>query len=64
MYFYLFQDVNKQWRWNYRAANHKVIADSAEAYINKSDALHGISLVTANAASSRTYDETQKKYIN
>jgi uncharacterized protein YegP (UPF0339 family) len=45
MYFYLFQDANSQWRWNYRSANHKIIADSAESYVSKSDALLGISLM-------------------
>jgi uncharacterized protein YegP (UPF0339 family) len=64
MYFYLFQDANSQWRWNYRSANHKIIADSAESYVSKSDALHGISLIKSNAASSNIYDGTQKKWLN
>ena len=45
MYFYLYKDVSAQWRWRLVAANGKTIADSGEAYWNKSDALHGIQLV-------------------
>jgi uncharacterized protein len=45
MYFYLYKDRANQWRWTLYAANNKKIADSAEAYHNKQDAQHGISLV-------------------
>jgi uncharacterized protein YegP (UPF0339 family) len=45
MYFTIYVDVNHQWRWRLRAANHRVIADSAESYYNKTDCLSAISLV-------------------
>lgn len=45
MYYKIYQDSARQWRWNLRAANHLIVADSAEAYHNKADCLHGIELV-------------------
>jgi uncharacterized protein len=49
-YFSLYKDANNQWRWNLKAKNHKVIADSAEGYHNKQDAIHGIALVKGATA--------------
>jgi hypothetical protein len=37
MYFRIFQDAIRGWRWHLRAANHRIIADSAEAYVLKQD---------------------------
>jgi uncharacterized protein len=45
MYFSLYRDHANQWRCTLYAANTKKVADSGEAYWNKADALHGISLV-------------------
>ena len=45
MYFQLYKDPANQWRWRLKTANHKIIADSAESYWNKSDAIAGIDLV-------------------
>jgi len=47
MYYQMYRS-GIQWRWRLRAANHKIIADSGEAYHNKSDCLSGISLVKAS----------------
>jgi uncharacterized protein YegP (UPF0339 family) len=44
MYFVLYRDVASQWRWTLYASNHRKIADSAEGYFNKADALNGINL--------------------
>lgn len=33
----IFKDVAGEWRWHVVAANNKIIADSGESYINKSD---------------------------
>ena len=63
MYFILFQDVQKQWRWNLNADNNKIIATGAEGYHNKQDALHGITLVKQNAASALVYDKSQEKWL-
>ncbi|RWC38565.1 MAG: DUF1508 domain-containing protein [Mesorhizobium sp.] len=45
MYFFLYQDATRQWRWRLVSSNHKTVADGAESYWNKADALHGIDLV-------------------
>ncbi|WP_417256236.1 YegP family protein [Celeribacter halophilus] len=45
MHYNLYRDSRGEWRWQLRAGNYKVIADSGEGYVNKSDALNGISLV-------------------
>lgn len=63
MYFILFKDSLDQWRWNMNSANHKIIAASGEGYFNKQDALHGLSLVKANAAVASVYDKSQEKWI-
>lgn len=49
MTYQLYKDNSKQWRWRLMASNSKIIADSAEAYINRSDCLHGIELVKSSA---------------
>ncbi len=49
MQYVVYKDKAGEWRWTYYAANSRVIADSAEGYINKSDCLHGIDLVKASA---------------
>jgi uncharacterized protein YegP (UPF0339 family) len=48
----IYQDESGEWRWNLRAANGRVIADSGEGYRHKHDCLHGIELVkgSVNAA--------------
>ena len=64
MYFILFKsDKNNQWYWNLNAANHKVIATGAEGYINKQDAINGINLVKANAATVKVYDKSVDKWM-
>jgi uncharacterized protein YegP (UPF0339 family) len=47
MFFYLYKDAAGYWRWTLYSSNSKKIADSAEGYVNKRDAEHGISLVKA-----------------
>ncbi len=51
MYYQIYQDVNRQWRWRLRAANNRTIADSGEGYYNKTDCRAAINLVkqTQNA---------------
>jgi uncharacterized protein YegP (UPF0339 family) len=39
-----------QWRWRLRAANGKIIADSAESYNNRADCLMIIERIRQNAA--------------
>ncbi|RYF49857.1 MAG: DUF1508 domain-containing protein [Cytophagaceae bacterium] len=58
-YFFLYKDKAEQWRWNLRAKNHKTIADSAEGYHNRQDAIHAIELVKGAV---KVYDSTTKKW--
>ena len=51
MFYFLYKDVSHFWRWTLYSSNHKKIADSAEGYHNKSDAMAGINLVKATALS-------------
>ena len=48
--FVLYKDQDQKWRWKLYAANSRIIADSAESYNSKADAIHGIRLVTSLAA--------------
>jgi len=43
--YWVYQDVSGEWRWQLRAANQRIIADSGEGYQNRQDCLHGIALV-------------------
>jgi uncharacterized protein YegP (UPF0339 family) len=56
MHFSLYRDLANQWRWTLYAANHRKIADSGEAYLNKADAQHGISLVQSTNALTPIYE--------
>jgi uncharacterized protein YegP (UPF0339 family) len=41
----IYRDAARQYRWRYVASNGKTIADSAEAYHNKSDCERGIEIM-------------------
>lgn len=43
--FWVSKDASGEWRWQLRAANNKIIADSGEGYRHKDDCLHAIELV-------------------
>lgn len=45
MKYEIYQDNRQEYRWRLRATNGRIIADSAEGYVNKSDCLHAIDLV-------------------
>lgn len=51
MHYLVFRDRSNHWRWRLVASNGKIIADSAEGYVNKADCLHGITLTKASANS-------------
>jgi len=62
MYFYLFKsNVNHQWYFNIRAANHERIAAS-EGYHNKQDAIHTINVIRRGASSAGIYDASVEKW--
>ncbi|MCP1468654.1 uncharacterized protein YegP (UPF0339 family) [Sphingobium sp. OAS761] len=44
-YYKLYKDAASQWRWRYVSSNGRTIADSAEGYWNKQDAINGINLL-------------------
>jgi uncharacterized protein YegP (UPF0339 family) len=48
MYYRLYKDTAGQWRWRYTASNGRTIADSAEGYYNKADAMNGIGIMKAS----------------
>ena len=41
----VYRDASDEWRWQLRAGNNRIIADSGEGYHNKQDCLHAIALV-------------------
>ncbi len=51
--FQFFRDKRREYRWRLRAANYKIVADSAEGYKKKQDAERGVALVMQAAASKR-----------
>ena len=61
MYFYVYVDAQKLWRWNLRAANHRIIADSAESYNKLDDCLNGIKLVKSTTTSTPVFTPDLKK---
>lgn len=50
MHYRIYIDTARQWRWRLIAANGRIVADSAESYVNKNDCLHGIALVKGSSA--------------
>ena len=55
MYFKLYVDHQRQWRWTLFAANHFKVADSGEGYHNETDCLKGIGLVMGTNANTPVY---------
>jgi len=49
MTYYVYKDVQGQWRWYLAADNNKKIANSGEGYYNQRDCLDAISLVKGSA---------------
>lgn len=50
MTYFVRRDAANQWRWRLRAANHRIIAESGEAYLNRADCLAAINLVKSSGA--------------
>jgi uncharacterized protein len=47
--FEVYPDRSGQWRWRLRANNGRIVADSAEGYVNKSDCEDGANVVKSEA---------------
>ena len=56
--FHVYRDNQNQYRWRFRADNGKIVADSAEGYVQKSDCLHGIDIVKKEAPTAPVRDES------
>jgi uncharacterized protein YegP (UPF0339 family) len=41
----VYRDKSGYWRWRYKARNGKIISDSGEGYVNKSDCQAGINIM-------------------
>lgn len=50
-----YQDTNGKWRWRFRAANGRILADSAEGYSRLTDCVHGSEIVLASPTYSEVY---------
>jgi len=50
MAYYMYRDVQNQWRWRLLAGNNRIIANSGEGYYNEADCLHAINLVQGSSA--------------
>lgn len=51
MTYYIRRDAIGQWRWRLRAANHRIVAESGEAYRNRDDCIAAIALVKGSTTS-------------
>lgn len=49
MRFYVYQDRAGEWRWRLYAANHRVLADSGEGYLNKQDCIDALNIVATQS---------------
>lgn len=49
MYYEIYQDAKKEWRWRLKSANHQIVATGGEGYTSKQGAEHGISLVKSSS---------------
>lgn len=53
--FWIYPDNQRQWRWQLKASNGRIIADSGEGYNNLSDCQNAIWLIKQNAATANVY---------
>lgn len=51
MAYYIYRDTQGLWRWYFRAANGRKLADSGESYHNRQDCLGAIELVRKSGLS-------------
>jgi uncharacterized protein YegP (UPF0339 family) len=49
MFFYVYRDAVREWRWRLYANNTRKIANSGEGYKNRQDCLHAIYLIKGGA---------------
>jgi uncharacterized protein YegP (UPF0339 family) len=56
--FEVYPDKSGQWRWRFRANNGRIVADSAESYVNKTDCNDGAKIVKAEAPNAEIVQTT------
>ncbi|HEV7743789.1 MAG TPA: DUF1508 domain-containing protein [Pyrinomonadaceae bacterium] len=56
MKFQIYQDHKNEWRWRLRAANGRIVADSAEGYNSKQHCKDDIELVQRSATATVVED--------
>lgn len=61
--FVLYRDSRNEWRWTLYAANGRKIADSAEGYFNRVDAIHAIRLVSSVATGAQIWDPALGSWV-
>lgn len=52
-YFEIYKDKKGEWRWRFKAANHKIIATSSEGYSTKQACRHSIDLIKRDGPDAR-----------
>lgn len=62
-WFEVFQDSANEWRWRLKAANGRIICDSAESFIDKGNAIDSIQLVISAVCSDATIQEKANDVI-
>lgn len=50
-HYQVYKDSGGYWRWRYVASNGRIIGDSGEGYVHKSDCLAGIALMKGSSNS-------------
>ncbi len=58
MKFVIYKDRSNEYRWRLKAANGRIVADSGEGYVNKSDCRAAIELIKRHASSAAVEDTT------
>src|SRR5688500_12412581 len=58
--FQIYRDATGLYRWRLRAANRRIIADSAESYQNEADCRAAIALIQQHAATATVTKEAQR----
>ncbi len=48
MYYQVYRDAAREYRWRAKAANHQIIATSGEGYKNKADCVSAIHILKSN----------------
>lgn len=56
----LYRDEQHQWRWRFVSANGNIMADSAEGYVRRIDAMRGIMVLMSSEEAEIVNTEQEK----